>query len=558
MADIIISLADGRQLSFPEGTSTEVINKVAKQQTLQSQQTDEGFIANGEPEISYGLGFEKGITEPHNQLRQRSRNLTDGRKLPIGMASGLAGIPNMEKYRPISPEDATTQFNQKLQMNAEQGIQPSQLAEIGGNIVYSAPTMATKGYQGLMGGIDGLLMSRADTTGGLIKDATIGAGTAIAGSKLIKGLGRVLSPNSSPAGDLYNQGLKNLTPGQALGGFAKGVEDALTSIPYVGDMILNARVRGIEDFNSIVVKDVLEPLGKLIPKNIPKFGREAVQYVQKTLDDQYDALLPKLNIVNDNIFGLQLSKIPTKYNGMSRVDAQTLNSIIKNRIPPKLYTEGLTGKQYKFLETNLRELATSKAQSKQMELANAVNEIADEIDALLIRSNPKYANELIPIKKSYAKLTELEKAAGSTGAERGLFTPAQYLAAIKSSDKSVRKRQFAGGTRANQKLAEDAKEVLPSKLPDSGTAKRATAASLLGLLGSAPAASMGLINPVTAAAIFGTAGAYSRPGQRAINAGLFGRGTPLRQARDNVEKYLDLPAQKIGTMGYAQQNRDNQ
>tara|TARA_R110000868_G_scaffold128833_7_gene337251 strand:- start:5222 stop:6778 length:1557 start_codon:yes stop_codon:yes gene_type:complete len=44
MTDIVISLADGRQLSFPEGTSTEVINKVAKQQTLQSPQTDEGVF----------------------------------------------------------------------------------------------------------------------------------------------------------------------------------------------------------------------------------------------------------------------------------------------------------------------------------------------------------------------------------------------------------------------------------------------------------------------------------------------------------------------------------
>lgn len=553
MVDIVIELADGQQLSFPEGTSTEVIQKVAKQQTLQSLQIDE-------PEVSYGLGLEKGITEPHNQLRQRSRNLTNGRELPIGMSSGLAGIPNMNQYRPASPENATTQFDQKLQMNADQGIQPSELAEIGGNILYTAPTMITKGLQGAMGGVDGLLMSRSDTTGGLIKDAAIGAGAALAGKGLVKGVGRLLSPDAidDAAGSLYKRGLKHLTPGQAIGGWAKGLEDALTSIPFVGDFISNARVRGIEDFNSIVVADVLEPLGKLIPKNIPKFGRQAVQYVQKTLNDQYDALLPKLSLVNDNIFGLQLSKIPTKYNGMSRVDMQTLNAIIKNRIPPKLYTEGLTGRQYKFLESDLRKLATSKAQSNQMELASAINDMADEVDGLLIRSNPKYANELIPIKKSYAKLTELEKAAGSTGAERGVFTPAQYLSSIKSSDKSIRKRQFAGGTRANQKLAEDAKEVLPSKIPDSGTAKRAAAANLLGFFGGPAAATVGMVNPVTAAAVFGTAGAYSRPGQRAINAGLFGRGTALRQARDNVEKYLDLPAQKISTMGYAQQNRDDQ
>ena len=58
--------------------------------------------------------------------------------------------------------------------------------------------------------------------------------------------------------------------------------------------------------------------------------------------------------------------------------------------------------------------------------------------------------------KGWATLTQLENAGAMLGAKEGVFTPSQFLNAVKKSDKSLRDRAFARGQARNEKFAQAA------------------------------------------------------------------------------------------------------
>ena len=76
------------------------------------------------------------------------------------------------------------------------------------------------------------------------------------------------------------------------------------------------------------------------------------------------------------------------------------------------------------------------------------------------------------IDKAYANFKRIQRAAAGVGTEDGVFTPAQLLSAAKAMDRTKDKRAFSEGTALLQDLAAAGKEVMPSKIPDSGTAGR--------------------------------------------------------------------------------------
>ena len=103
---------------------------------------------------------------------------------------------------------------------------------------------------------------------------------------------------------------------------------------------------------------------------------------------------------------------------------------------------------------------------------------------LFARNNPEAADLIRAADNGWATLVQMENAGAMLGAKNGLFTPAQFLNAVKRSDHSLRDRTFAHGDALNQDLAAAAKEVLPSSVPDSGTAGRLLLAELPKFLAS--------------------------------------------------------------------------
>ena len=93
---------------------------------------------------------------------------------------------------------------------------------------------------------------------------------------------------------------------------------------------------------------------------------------------------------------------------------------------------------------------------------------------------------------AWANFVRVRDASARIGAKEGVATPAQMLSAVRSQDKSAGKSAFSKGDALLQDLAEPAKNVLPTTIPDSGTAGR-TLMALLGYGAGTAAIGPGLI-----------------------------------------------------------------
>ena len=168
-------------------------------------------------------------------------------------------------------------------------------------------------------------------------------------------------------------------------------------------------------------------------------------------------------------------------------------------------------------------------------VADALREVQSSLRGLVQRNNPQFADELTAINKGWANFKRLERAASSVGAEDGMFSAAQLQNAVKALDRSKDKGKFARGQAFMQDLSDPAKNVLGSKVPNSGTADRMM--NLPNLL----TAGLGYsVNPAIPAGMLLGAGAYTPPAQALLRglvssrpslaqpvAGLLNRTSPM-------------------------------
>jgi len=353
-----------------------------------------------------------------------------------------------------------------------------------------------------------------------LANTAMGAGGALAGNLLARGAARVISPNTAPeVKSLLDQGV-SLTPGQVLGGAAKATEDKLTSVPLLGDFIKNAQGRSIEDFNRAAYNRALAPIGENAGKDFP-VGREGMSIVKQKLGAAYDALLPKLSFKADQQFGQDVANLRNLAGAgtgtsLGAAEAKQFEDILKNTVIRRMTPQGnMSGDVVKIVESDLGRLAKGYASDPSFDkrqLGSAIAQLQASVRDNLMRSNPAEAKTLQAINEGYANFTRLRRAASSTGTDMGLFTPAQLAAAVKAADTSVGKGNTAIGEALMQDLSDAGKRVLPSKIPDSGTAGR-------GMLGAVVAGGAGAFaHPAVPAAIALGAGAYTRPGTAALSA----------------------------------------
>jgi amidophosphoribosyltransferase len=182
--------------------------------------------------------------------------------------------------------------------------------------------------------------------------------------------------------------------------------------------------------------------------------------------------------------------------------------------------QAITGQTLKQIQSDLRErinLLSASTDADQRLMGQALQEVQDQFRQLVIRSNPQNAKELKAIDTGYANFKRVQRASGITGAEEGIFSPAQLQSAVRAMDKSKDKSRFATGEALMQDLSETGKTVLGNKLPDSGTPYR----SLAALIASGGAAGAGY--PAIAAGMLAGPALYSAPGQRLAAAALTAR-----------------------------------
>lgn len=286
-------------------------------------------------------------------------------------------------------------------------------------------------------------------------------------------LANTISPQiSKKAQQLMDQGVE-LTPGQKLGSALKSLEDKLTSYPLVGGMIENARKKGIESFDKAAFKRVLEPIGGKVPDVA---GREGMEIVENQVKHTYNELLPKLNFKATPEFNANMVQLRDMAQNLPYDLGKTFNYDIDNVIAKRMSKNGtIDGTDFKKVEEDLSKLAkkylSPNATASENSLGEAYKQALVNLRTTLSENNPKYAKELNDVNRAFANLSVVRKAASAANTQ-DMFTPSQLASAVKAADTSAGKNRTAQGKALMQDLTDAGVSVLPSRVPDSGTASR--------------------------------------------------------------------------------------
>jgi len=483
---------------------------------------------NASPALKIGkAGFQDALRQTLESAGWGARNLAGMGSAAVSAWEGVKGISGK-----TDPEQLA---NQRIIAES------APVGNIAGNVAMFAPTAAIPGANSLIGSaLIGGVTNALTTPGGAqerLFAGGLGAAGGAAGVKLAGAIGGVKPSQINPNVAMLQQEGVYLTPGQHAGGFFKSLEDKATSFPILGNIINKSRMEGIEDFNKAAMRRATLP-----GMNVEGVGREAIQDLRLGLGDAYESLLPKLSFKPDKQFLADLTNLRSLASQLPDKAAQ-FERIVENQLIKRMTPQGnMSGDSLKVAESEIGRLAAgyrSDPAFENRQLGDALTELQDLIRQNLVRNNPKYAEELSTINKAYANFKRIQRAAAGVGAEEGVFTPAQLNAAVKAMDKSKDKRAFSEGTAMLQDLSSAGKAVMPSKVPDSGTAGR-----LMGNIFSLG----GLTSTIGgAAAALPAYAAYSRSGSAVLNS-LAGLPGPTRNA---LLKMLSENPDLLRTVGSA-------
>lgn len=576
MAIYTLQGPDGRtyEVEGPQGATADQLSQFIgsqSQEPMRIEISGVGPLPPGDPSGQGGDAstlnrFATGVTDPIHGGAQALTHM-----LPESVVSGvnkatqyineLPIIGPATKALGITPA-TSAQIDTGIQQR-EQALQAARQAagqegidwaRLGGNVAGTLPMAAS-----LPGATGGMLARTANSIGtsgimGALAPVTEGdyseqkgnqvmmsAGLGALAPSVANAVGRVISPRSNEyAKALLAEGVTP-TPGQLLGGMAARTEDKLTSVPLLGDMIKNAQGRAREDFNRAAYARALKSINET-PSGI--VGREGVREVKEALGGAYDKLLPKLQFKADSQFAQEVNNLSQMANNgnIPPEIAKQFDNILKNEVYSRMTKQGaMDGQAFKQLESQLGQKVKSFSSSQNPNdrmLGEALGEVLSSARGALTRSNPQYADELQKINSGYANYTRIRDASSRVGAEEGVFTPAQLAAAVRAGDKSVGKGNYSTGSALMQDLSEAGKQVLGSKVPNSGTVDRALLAGGIG--------ASGIVNPAIPLGVGAAMLPYTKIGQR-VTAGAL---TSRPKGSESLAEALRRGAPGIGAAAY--------
>jgi len=378
--------------------------------------------------------------------------------------------------------------------------------------------------------------------------AGVGAAGSAAGQGVGVGLGRLTAgaTRSLPVRMLRNRGIP-MTIGQQLGGFTKSAEDAMTSLPGVGDLVNARRLEGLRAFNQQALNEAGQPVGA----KVSKIGEEGVSGLMDQIGNSYDQATAGVRVPLDPQFAQDLNNVALAYRKLPADYASRFGTAMDNRVGPIAQAGEMTGDTYQQAVRGIkgyRASADKAAPGFEQDYRDALTLAQDALTSQMQRGGGasvteglSRADQAYRMAKTISEAVKAARNGGGSG-EVQTFTPSQLVnAGTKSQTKYGGKRPFAT-------LADAGQRVLPSKLPDSGTAKRMlTAAIPTALGGSAAGGGIGYMTGDTAqgagagaalAALLAAGG--TKTGQRALEKLLFERPAVLKRAGRAIGKRKGL------------------
>lgn len=344
-------------------------------------------------------------------------------------------------------------------------------------------------------------------------------------------LARLGTPSGRPELETLQRAgvdVTRLTPGQQLGGAAKRVEESIKSVPIAGELVRRAEQRGFEEFNRGLVDNVIKQVNPqaTLPKAVSTRG--AIEFAGKELSKAYSRALAPIKITPSAQMYMDISDVVVRYgNQLGEENAQLLNKLVMNRVTDLIpENKILAGGTAKRIDSDLGALERKYSKSmtaQEQTIGEALGEIKQIIRSEIASQDP--SGKVRQLNSIFSDFLRLEKAAAGSRAPGGIFSPEQLVSATRALDETRRKGGFARGQARMQQVAEAGREVLGTRVPDSGTPERiGTTLALLGLGGAGLGAYEPSLSPYIIPGLL-TAAAYTRPGLAAIRqAGMAGPG----------------------------------
>lgn len=381
----------------------------------------------------------------------------------------------------------------------------------------------------------------------------VGAGTGYLGQRGVDRLTRsAANPGRVSNARLLSREGVDLTPGQmaaeipVVGNVLRSIEEGASSIPFVGSPIAGARQQSVETFNRAAINRALEPLGEKLPKNV-RAGYDAVGHAQTRVSQAYDRALEGVSLRPDEALYDDLGRaINSAVENAGVTGGRRVTRDISDRVFRVLqdFDDPITGQQFKALESEFGTLAANAMESTDgatRAVGRAYQAVQGGLRDNLARQNPRAAEEIKKANSAYARLMRVENAAASSvsQADDGVFSPTQLGRAVSQMGS---RRPSARGDALMQDLAVAGRNIIPSRVGDSGTATRG---AITGLVAGGAG---GAINPALGIPVIATSLAYSRPAQAALNAVY--RATDSRAASELVQELARLAQRNPALVPY--------
>lgn len=328
------------------------------------------------------------------------------------------------------------------------------------------------------------------------------------------------------------------TPGALLGRGFKRVEDALTSLPAVGDIIRGGQRSALEQFNQAAANRVLAPLGQQVPGNL--VGHNMIDYVEQQLSRKYDDILPHVSLTPDPQFKNELANIVANAKeDLPGPQLERFRDIVGTQFSKDNGSGVLSGDTLQGIMSKLKMLKGRYASSQDVDqrgLSDLLDQTVGAMGSALERQNPAYADGLKAANQGWSQYVLLRRAASGQDALKngGIFTPNALLGSVRAETGS--KATLAKGQGRMQDLAQAGVDMLAPSVPDSGTTGRA----IVNALAAGPALGAGYLFPKTAAALgAGTAaaaGMYSKTGRNLLASMMMTRPTGAATAANLVRR----------------------
>jgi hypothetical protein len=348
------------------------------------------------------------------------------------------------------------------------------------------------------------------------KRAAIEGGIGAAGGALFGIPGAIAARATRPEVAMMREAGVVPTVGQTLGGIPSKMEEAMGSLPVVGQLVDYARQRARNEFNAGAINRSLGAIAgtpgveRVASKQA---GHEGIGIAQQGVNAAYDAAraLAPGGLPFDDVARQELSTLRGMMGRSSKDTEQAFNRFLGRNFDRKLAGyPGIETRSFKELDADIA--GKIRQSGNNQELKDAFTELRRILQSSAGRANPEYLAAQKKADTAAAMLMRVENAANRGVNNEGIFTPGQLNMAVRQMDKTSRKRAVARGDALLQDYAKAGQSVLGDVVPNSGTPLRTM------MTGGALAGSY--IEPSILAASLAALMGSSRASQRAMNATL--------------------------------------